>query len=80
MSKKGIQHVAELVMEEEFGVVSGFEKVITKEMEGFSTGAVGGWGRKKGNAKFAMKKEGVEIVVDTIGRMMMRKTVECKTC
>jgi hypothetical protein len=60
-------------------VVSAFEKVITKEFQGFSTRApVGGWGRKQGNAKFAMKKKGVEIFGDTIGRMMMGKTVECK--
>jgi hypothetical protein len=33
--------VMELVMEEDFGVVSVFKKVITKEVQGFSTGAVG---------------------------------------
>jgi hypothetical protein len=48
MSKKGLNHVMELVMEEDFGVVRTFEKAITKQVEGFSTGAVGGWRRKKG--------------------------------
>jgi hypothetical protein len=67
-------------MEEDLGVVSAFKKVITKKVDGFSIGAVGGWGRKKGNAKFKAKKEGIEIVGDTIGRMMAGKTVKCKTC
>jgi hypothetical protein len=56
------------------------KKVIPKEVEGFSTGAVGGWGRKKRNAKFTANKEGIEIIGDMIGRMMMGKTVKCKTC
>jgi hypothetical protein len=55
--KKGVEHVLELIMEEEFGVVRAFEKVITKKIKGFSTGAVRECGRKKGNVKFTMKKK-----------------------
>jgi hypothetical protein len=38
----------ELVMEEDLGVTSAFKEVATKKVKGFSTGAVGGGGRKRG--------------------------------
>jgi hypothetical protein len=65
-------------MEEDLGVVGAFKKVVPKEVEGFSSGAVGGWGRKKGNARFTTKKEGVEVIGNMTGRMMTGKTVKCK--